>query len=103
MITREGFGAGYKAGCQGNPPPLHVYSAAAEHAAWHPLGRTALRPAPPGPDMVHIPSPLGSELGDDPTDPLRQTVKRSATVGMIARFHVGAARFSSVASAGVRL
>lgn len=103
MITRDGFGADYAAGCQGAPPPLHVYSAEAEHASWHPLHRPQLRPAHPGPVMVTIPSPLGSELGDDPTDPARQTVKRSHTTGMVARLNLGPAGYSSVAGQGVRL
>ena len=103
MITRDGFGADYKASCQHNPPPLHVYSAEAEHAAWHPLGRPELVPHAPGPEMVTIPSPRGAMLGDDPTDPTAQTVKRTRTAGMIGRLNHGPQGYSSVAGQGVRL
>jgi hypothetical protein len=103
MITREQFGADYRAGCQGAPPPLHVYSAEAEHAAWHPLARPVMHPHAPGPVMVTIPAPPGQLYGDDPTDPAAQTVKRTPTVGMVARLNIHPAGYSSVAGSGVRL
>jgi hypothetical protein len=53
--------------------------------------------------MVTIPAPPGQLLGDDPTDPAAQTVKRSATVGMVARLNVRPAGYSSVAGGSVRL
>jgi hypothetical protein len=103
VITREGFGANWRAGCQGAPPPLHAYSAEAEHAAWHPLARVPLSAVPGGPDMVTIQAPLSAQLGDDPTDPARQTVKRSVCAGMIARLNIGPAGYSAVAGSGIRL
>ena len=84
MITRA-FKPAYSAGCDGAPPPLHVYSAEAEHAAWHPL-----RPPYPmmpvqHPELVQIPQPgPGDMLGDDPTNP---ACGRIHTRGMIGRLH----------------
>lgn len=103
MITREQFGSDYRAGCEGAPPPLHVYSEQAVHAAWHPLQRPVLCPQPPGPDMVTIPAPPGQLLGDDPTDPAAQTIKRTRTTGMVARLNLEPAGYSSVAGGSVRL
>lgn len=84
MITRE-FGHRYGLGCDGAPPPLHVYSADAEHAAWHPLA-PPYQHMPvsqhPGPVMVRIPVQSGDELGHDPT-----AGHRILTCGMIGRFH----------------
>ena len=103
MLTRETIGSDYRAGCQGAPPPLHVYSPDNVHAAWHPLQRPVMHPHPPGPDMVTIPGPPGQTLGDDPTDPGGQTLPRAASAGMIARLNLGPARRSAVAAGGVRL
>jgi hypothetical protein len=88
MITRSFSRHGYSHGCDGAPPPLHVYSEAAEHAAWHPLGRPDT-PAGhhPGPVMVTIPQPAAAQLGDDPTDPAAQTMPRIHTAGMVGRLH----------------
>jgi hypothetical protein len=65
MITRRHF-RGYKAGCQGAPPPLHVVSAhpAANH---YPLPRPLEAGAQPGPARV-LSGPAYDSLGIDPTD-----------------------------------
>lgn len=88
MITRE-FGPAWKAACISAPPPLHVYSPQAEHAAWHPLRPADVAPAVPGPVVVHIPAPAGAALGEDPTDPASHSRPRWATRGMFARLHEG--------------
>lgn len=69
-----------------NPPPLHIYDAAAEAANWYPLTRPACGPAPVGPPehVFRIPT---IPFGDDPTNPAQQTKPRIATVGMFARLH----------------
>jgi hypothetical protein len=84
MITRDFSEHAYCAGDLSAPPPLHVYSPEAQHAAWHPL-------AAPYPDMpashvmIQIPQPgPGDALGDDPTNP---ECGRMRTTGMIGRFH----------------
>ena len=86
MISRDLGRFGYTLAGQYNPPPLHVYSPEAEHAAWHPVQRARFAPQHPGPVMVHIPAP-GGFAGDDPTDPTAQTIPRVPTIGMIGRFH----------------
>jgi len=81
MITREFGGGGWKAGCEGAPPPLHV-APDNPQAAWYPLPRIILAPQPPGPVMIHI--PVVAPFGDDPLDPAAQTEPRVATSGMIS-------------------
>lgn len=88
MITRDFGDGGWACGPAGNPPPLHVYDTESEAANWHPYERPFIRPTVPGPTMVSIPSPQGNELGDDPTDPTRQTVRRIPTTGMVGRLHM---------------
>jgi hypothetical protein len=67
VITRRHF-RGYKAGCAGNPPPLHVRSVN-PHANHHDLPRPIEAGGHVGPALV-----LGGtgsvSLGIDPTDPL---------------------------------
>jgi hypothetical protein len=90
MISREFGNGGWAAGCSNAPPPLHVYDTESEAAQWYPPVRPALFPQPPGPIMVKIPSPVGGgeQLGDDPTDPARQSRKRFTCNGMIGRLNV---------------
>ena len=91
MITREFGHGGWKAACGGAPPPLHVHATENPEANWYPAVRPALRPQPPGPEMIHI--PIAAPFGDDPLDPAAQTVPRYGTAGMIARLnHEGAVR-----------
>ena len=87
MITRAFGGGGLGYGVAGwlNPPPLVTYTQGAEAAAWHPLPRPVLRPAPaPGQHVFRIPT---VPFGDDPTNPAEQTVPRRATTGMVGRLH----------------
>ena len=86
MISRDLGRFSWTLAGQHNPPPLHVYSPEAEHAAWHPLAEVRLMPQHPGPVMVHIPAP-GGFAGDDPTDPTAQTLPRVPTIGMVGRLH----------------
>jgi hypothetical protein len=86
-IRRPLNDAGYAAGCQYNPPPLHVYDTQSEAANWHPLPRPFLRGTPPGPFMVRI--PLAAPWGDDPVDPANQTMPRVKTNGMVGRLNFG--------------
>lgn len=87
MMMRPLGHGGYAAGCQNNPPPLHVYDTDSEAANWHPLPRPFLRPTPPGPTMVR--QPLAAPFGDDPIDKANQTMPRVLTNGMVARLNVG--------------
>ena len=87
MITRRHF-YGYKPGCQGAPPPLHVVSAndAANH---HPLPRPMYAGGTqPGPQLV-IGGTGSASLGIDPTDPLTWDGRGyNQSVGMIGRFNL---------------
>ena len=83
MFTRALGDGGWAASCAGMPPPLHVYDTESIAAAWHPLERPDIRPTPPGPIMVLIPQPAGTELGDDPTNPAAQTAPRKQCAGMV--------------------
>lgn len=87
MSFTRGMGdGGWAAGCEGAPPPLHVYDTESEAARWYPLPRPALyRGAHPGPQIIHIPVP--APYGDDPLDPSAQTQRRIPTTGMIGRLH----------------
>jgi len=84
MINRDFGSHAYGEGDLSAPPPLHVYSPEAQHAAWHPLD--APYPfMPVNHVMVEIPQPMpGDALGDDPTDP---ACGRMRTTGMIGRLH----------------
>ena len=85
MITRAFGDGGWAAGCENNPPPLHVYDTESEAANWYPYERPYLFPTPGGPAHVfRIPAGV---FGDDPTNPAAQTKPRLATMGMIGRFH----------------
>lgn len=84
-FTRELGDGGWKAACEGAPPPLHVYDTEHEAANWFPLPRPVLVPQHPGPVMVHIPVP--APFGDDPLDPTAQTEPRVATGGMVGRLN----------------
>ena len=84
MISRR-FRSGNLRGVPFAPPPLHVYDAECEAAAWHPLPRVVLRPTTPGPEMIKI--PIAAPFGEDPLDPAGQTRPRWRTTGMIGRFH----------------
>jgi hypothetical protein len=85
MMTRDFGHGGWAAGCQYNPPPLHVYDTESIAANWFPYERPFIRPVAPGPVLVQIPQPAGSALGDDPTDAGAQTVPRVVCEGMIGR------------------
>lgn len=102
MITRD-FQPLYEKAHTCAPPPLHVYDPHAVHSAWHPVRPPMMAAQHPGPVMVTIPAPAGSALGDDPTDPARQTVTRARCTGMIARLEVQAAGGRAVAQGGIRL
>jgi hypothetical protein len=84
-MNRDFGHGGYAAGCQYNPPPLHVYDTESIAANWYPYERPAILPTPPGPIIVQIPQPSGSALGDDPTDPGAQSAPRMQCSGMIGR------------------
>ncbi len=75
------------------PPPLMTYDPAYQAAAWYPVNgngfRDTMSAQHPGPVMVAIPSPAGNALGDDPTDPARQTYRRfTSSPGMMTGFHI---------------
>jgi len=89
MISRDWGTGGWAPGCQDAPPPLHVYDTESIAANWYPYVRPVLFPTPPGPIAVTVPTPMGADLGDDPTDPARQSVPRMATNGMVGRFNTG--------------
>lgn len=90
MITRDNLHKhAYGEGDLSAPPPLHVYSPDAQHAAWHPLAPPYdLMPVShhPGPVQVKIPQPAGDALGADPTDP-GQRQYMTSTAGMIGRLN----------------
>lgn len=90
VLSRDFGNGGWAAGCASAPPPLHVYDTESMAANWYPYERPVLFPQDPGPVMVAIPSPVGSgeELGDDPTDLARQSVKRFTCNGMIDRLNI---------------
>jgi hypothetical protein len=89
MLSRDFGNGGWAAGCASAPPPLHVYDTESVAANWYPYQRPDMLPLPPGPVMVAIPSPVGSpDVGDDPTDPARQSVKRFTCNGMAGRFNI---------------
>ena len=86
MITRRHF-MGYKPGCDGAPPPLHVVSAHPE-ANHFPLPRPMYAGgSQPGPSLVLGGAPFDS-VGIDPTDPLTWGSRgyRQCS-GMIGRFN----------------
>jgi hypothetical protein len=85
MITRRHF-HGYKPGCAGAPPPLHVISANPE-ANHVPLPRPLQAGGQPGPALV-LGGPAYDSLGIDPTDPSTWAGRgyRQST-GMIGRFN----------------
>jgi len=85
MITRRHF-AGYRPGCDGAPPPLHVESMHPE-ANYLPLDRPLQAGGEPGPSLV-LGGPAYDSLGIDPTDPSSwegRGYRQSA--GMIGRFN----------------
>jgi hypothetical protein len=102
MITRDFGDGGWKAAGEGNPPPLHVRDTESAAANWFPLPRVFLRPQPPGPVMVKIPTLPPDELGEDPTDPARCHNARQPTPGMQARLNIHAGRRPNVAARGER-
>jgi hypothetical protein len=86
MITRRHF-LGYKAGCAGAPPPLHVV-AVHPPANHYPLPRPVWAGrAEPGPALV-LGGAAEPSLGIDPTDPSTWGGRgyRQCT-GMIGRFN----------------
>jgi hypothetical protein len=86
MITRRHF-LGYKPGCGGAPPPLHVVSAN-EDANHVPLPRPLEGGgASPGPHVI-LGGPAYDSLGIDPTDPATWEGRGyRQSVGMIRRFN----------------
>lgn len=86
MLTRRHF-HGYKAGCAGAPPPLHVVSA-------NPQGNHYPLPRPiwaggvaPGPSLV-LGGSAEDSLGIDPTDSTTWAGRGyRQSVGMIGRFN----------------
>ncbi len=85
MITRRHF-HGYKPGCEGNPPPLHVVSVNKD-ANYFPLPRPMHAGATPGPELIIGGTGLPS-LGIDPTDSTTWGGRGyRQSVGMIGRFN----------------
>ncbi len=86
MITRRHF-QGYKAGCEGAPPPLHVVSANPD-ACDFPLPRPLEGGgAQPGPALILGGTGMPS-LGIDPTDPATHEGRGyRQCAGMIGRFN----------------
>lgn len=87
VVTRRHF-LGYKPGCEGAPPPLHVISAHSP-ANWCPLPRPLEggQGIVPGPVLAGGGS-IGVPLGIDPTDPATwQGRGYNQCHGMIARFN----------------
>jgi hypothetical protein len=86
MITRRHF-LGYKAGCAGAPPPLHVVSSNEDANSW-PLPRPIYAGgAAPGPSLV-LGGAAEDSLGIDPTDPSTWEGRGyRQSVGMIGRFN----------------
>jgi hypothetical protein len=86
MVTRNSW-AGYKPGCSGAPPPLHVMSKNPE-ADHVPVQRPLQASGHPGPALV-----LGGQaydsLGIDPTDPSTWEGRGyRQCAGMIGRFNL---------------
>ena len=100
MITRRHF-MGYKAGCAGAPPPLHVVSCQ-EHANWFPSprplgGATGVRP---GPGLIIGGTGMPS-LGIDPTDSSTWSKRGySHSPGMAPRFDNIPGKFGDLATGG---
>lgn len=85
MITRPHF-LGYKPGCAGAPPPLHVISANAD-ANHYPLPRPLEAGGHVGPTVV-IGGPAYDSLGIDPTDPSTWGGRGyRQCAGMVGRFN----------------
>jgi len=85
MMTRRHF-RGYKAGCAGAPPPLHVVSVNPDANHW-PLPRPLEAGGHVGPQLVLGGSGLLS-LGIDPTDPPTHEGRGyRQCAGMIGRFN----------------
>ena len=86
MITRRHF-HGYKAGCEGAPPPMHVVSAHHD-GNHHPLPRPLEARGHPGPTVV-LGGPAYDSLGIDPTDPATWAGRGyRQCAGMIGRFNL---------------
>ena len=84
-ITRRHF-LGYKAGCAGAPPPLHVVSAN-PRANHYPLPRPLQAGGHTGPVVV-LGGPAYDSLGIDPTDPATWEGRGyRQSRGMIGRFN----------------
>jgi len=87
LITRPHF-AGYKAGCEGAPPPLHVL-AMCDAANWYPSPRPLEAGGQPGPALVLASGPGYDSLGIDPTDPGTWEGRGyRQCAGMIGRFNL---------------
>lgn len=86
MMTRRHF-LGYKPGCSGAPPPLHVRSANPD-ANHYPLPRPIWAGGPqPGPQLV-LGGAAYDSLGIDPTDPSTHEGRGyRQCAGMIGRFN----------------
>lgn len=87
MITHHGIcEPAYAAGCEGNPPPLHVHGPGPE-SIWIPFPRPVAAATPAGPVWPHT-TAASLGVGEDPTDPTTQRVPRVATAGMMDRFNL---------------
>lgn len=87
VVTRRHF-LGYKPGCEGAPPPLHVVSACSQ-ANWFPVPRPLAggQGVMPGPVLAGGGS-IGVPLGIDPTDPSTWGDRGyHHSAGMCARFN----------------
>lgn len=98
MITRE-MSPGWQAGCAGAPPPLNVRDDNPQ-SNWWPLPRPYLMATPPGPTMIF--APIVAPVGDDPTDPGSQTIRRQPTTGMIGRLNVVLTGSGNIGPSGAR-
>lgn len=86
MITRRHF-IGYKPGCAGAPPPMHVVSANMDANHW-PLPRPLEAGGDPGPALIIGGTGLPC-LGIDPTDPATWDGRGyRQSCGMIGRFNL---------------
>lgn len=86
-LTRDFGNGGWSAGCEGAPPPLHVYDHESEAAAWAPLPRPRIFPQHGGPQLIRI--PVVAPYGDDPLDRSMQTLPRRQSTGMLSRLMMG--------------
>lgn len=98
MITRP-FNSSWRAGCEGAPPPLHIVDDNGQ-SNWFPAPRPYIMGTPAGPTMIY--APIVAPVGDDPTDPGSQTIRRQSTTGMIGRLNLVLQTAGNIGPSGVR-